>query len=528
MNKNFKRIIAITLAIGIISAVGPVNKINILTSKVYASSDNTVDTLSSLELDTSGGNTIKLYSDSSYGTEVSSSSVSEGATYYAQSSSNTVRISTSGPDSKYVKVFKGTSSSTEGKSVGSSISLSSGTTTLVVRVYDTKPDSNIKYSKDNHVVSKYTIKVKYSSSSSDDNDDEEFDSLKLETSSGDTIKLYDDDSYDSDSKVDSSDVEADTDYYAKTSSNTVNVSISGVSSKYVRVFKKDGYDDISDSAKGKKVSSDISLSSGKNTLVVRIYDEEPDDNIRYDDDSDKSNDYTIYVKCTGDDSSDSSDTSNDSYDDIYLKSLSINGDSVSLSDSKTTYTYNVASNVDSVPIKAKPEDSDYTVTIDGDDVDDSDNYKKDVDLDKGENDIKVEIQDDSDNDRVYTLKITRGSSSWTTTTDSTSTTTNTTATTTATSTPNSATNISTVKHNQWVQVNGGWQYNDSLGQTLKNQWFFDRGYQKWYYLGADGRMTANSWILSGGKYYHLNSDGSMDTNTTINGYKIGYDGAWVR
>jgi hypothetical protein len=52
MNKNFKRIIAITLAIGIISAVGPVNKVNLLTSKAYASSDNTVDTLSSLELDT--------------------------------------------------------------------------------------------------------------------------------------------------------------------------------------------------------------------------------------------------------------------------------------------------------------------------------------------------------------------------------------------------------------------------------------------------------------------------------------------
>ena len=63
--------------------------------------------------------------------------------------------------------------------------------------------------------------------------------------------------------------------------------------------------------------------------------------------------------------------------------------------------------MDSVPIKAVPEDSYYTVTIDGSDVDDSDNYKKTVYLDKGENDIKVEIQDDSNDDRVYTLKITR-------------------------------------------------------------------------------------------------------------------------
>lgn len=356
------------------------------------------------------------------------------------------------------------------------------------------------------------------------NDKDTFDSLKLETSSGTSIKLYDDDSYDNDNKVDSGDVEEGTDYYAKTSSNTVNVDISGVSSKYVRVFKKDSYDDISDSAKGKKISSDISLSSGKNTLVVRIYDEEPDDNIRYDDDSDKSNDYTIYVKCTGDDSSsDSSSDSSDSNDDIYLKSLSINGDSVSLSDSKTTYTYNVASNVDSVPIKAKPDDSDYTVTIDGDDVDDSDNYKKDVDLDKGENDIKVKIEDSDDNERDYTLKITRASTS----SDSTST--SSTAT-TATTTPSTATNVSTttIKASQWVQLtNGSWQYNDSMGNPIKSNWFNDKSSGKWYYLGADGVMQTG-WILNGGKYYYLNSNGSMAYSTTINGYKLGADGAWIR
>jgi hypothetical protein len=223
--------------------------------------------------------------------------------------------------------------------------------------------------------------------SSDTNDNDTFDSLKLETSDGSSIRLYNDDSYSSDEKVDNSDVQPDTEYYAKTSSNTIHVNISGVSSKYVRVFKRTGYDDISDSTKGKKVSGDVSLSSGKNTIVVRIYDQEPDSSPRYDDDSDKSNDYKIYVKCTGSDSS-SSDSS-DNYDDIYLKSISINGDSVSLTDSQTTYTYNVASNVDSVPIKAKPDDSNYTVEINGNEVDDSDNYKKDVDLNKGENDIKV-------------------------------------------------------------------------------------------------------------------------------------------
>lgn len=396
INKNLKRIIAITLAVGIISAVLPNSKVNLLTSKVYASSSNTTTTLSSLTLETSGNSTITLYSDSNYSTQVSSSSVTKGTTYYATSSSKADKISISGPDSKYVKVFKGTSSSTEGKNVDSNISLSSGTTTLVVRVYDEKPDSNIKYSKDSHVVSEYTIKVKYSGSSSDNNNDDELDSLRLETSSGDTIKLYDDDDYDSDNKVDSSDVESNTDYYAKTASTTVNVNISGVSSKYVRVFKDHG-DDISDSIKGKKASNDITLSSGTNTIVVRVYDDEPDDDIEYEDDDDKSSDYTIYVKCASDSSSDSNNS-----------------------------TYYINSN--------------SGVTV-------------------------------------------------------------------ANSTPDTATTISNTKIIGWAQVNGRWQYYNYLGKQVINQWIFDGNYNKWYYLDSNGFMV---------------------TNTTINGYTVGADGAWIK
>lgn len=332
--------------------------------------------------------------------------------------------------------------------------------------------------------------------SSDENDTDTFDSLKLETSDGSSLRFYSDDSYSSDEKVDSTDVESDTDYYVKTSSSTVTVHINGVSSKYVRVFKDNDENDVSDSVKGKSVGSDISLSSEYYTIVVRIYDTDPDDNPTYDDDSDQLNDYIIHVKYTGDGSSDSSSTdSSDNYDDIYLKSLSINGDSVSLSDSQTTYTYNVASNIDSVPIKAKPDDSDYTVEIDGDEVDDSDNYKKDVDLNKGENDFKVKLTDSDDNERDYTLKITRAD--------------NTAAASTATSTAATQTSTASTAATGkvgWVQVNGGWQYNDSTGAPLKSQWLFDRNYGKWYYLGTDGMMAHDTYI---GKW------------------RVGSDGAWI-
>lgn len=385
---------------------------------------------------------------------------------------------------------------------------------------------------------KYTnlLTTKAYASSDDENDETTLDSLELQTSSGSTIKLYDDDSYDSDNKVDSDEVSDGDTYYAKTSSSTVNIDIDGPSSKYVKVFKG-----TSDSAKGKSISDDISLSSGTTTLVVRVYNNKPDSDVKYEDDDDVASEYKIKVKCTADDSDTSDDSdSSDDYDDIYLEKLSIGGESIDLSDSKTTYTYNVASDVDSVSIKAVPEDEDddtYTVTIDGDEVDSGDNFKKTVDLDKGENEFKVELEDDDDNDRVYTLKINRGSSSSTSTSN----------TTTATSTPSSATSVSTAKASQWVLVNGRWQYNDATGNPVKNNWFFDRNYGKnyflqadgymatgwlsyngkWYYLGSDGGMQTG-WIIDGGKYYYLYADGSMAANTTINGYKVGSDGAWYR
>ncbi|MBE6089757.1 MAG: cell wall-binding protein [Clostridium beijerinckii] len=389
----------------------------------------------------------------------------------------------------------------------------------------------------------------YASSDDDSNDETELESLQLLTESGSKIKLYTDSSYDSDDKVDADEVEDNEKYYAKTSSDTINIDIDGPSSKYVRVFKG-----TSDSTKGKKISSDISLDKDSTTtLTVRVYDEEPDDDVRLEDD-DYSSEYTIKVKCTAD-SSDSddedSDDSSDDYDDIYLDRLSVDGQTISLSKSKVEYTYNVSSDTDEVTIKATPEDEDYDVTIDGDSVDDDDKYKSDVDLDKGENKIKIELED-GDDERVYTLIINRGGTSSTT-----GSTTN-----TASGSPSSATDVSATVTNKWVQVGGNWQYKDATGNTVKNTWVQNYFVQadgnmatgwlnysgKWYYLGSDGaRKTGwqqaggkwyyldsegamqTGWVrdLGSGKYYYLNSDGSMAYNTMIGKYKLGSDGAWI-
>lgn len=359
----------------------------------------------------------------------------------------------------------------------------------------------------------------------DENEDTELESLELKTSSSKTIKLYDSDDYEN--SVDEDDVEDDEIYYAKTSSKTVYISIDGPSSKYVKVFTG-----TSKSAKGKSIGNDIELSSGINTFVIRVYSSKPSSSIEYEDDEDVESEYKLKIKYTG---SDSNSDDEDDYDDIYLETLSVGGQSISLSESKVNYNYTVASDIDEVSIKAKPEDEDYTVTIDDEEVYEDDNYKTTVDLDKGANEFEIVVgNEDDDEERVYTLKITRGSTSST-------------GTSTGTNTTNTTPNVSTVKANQWVLVNGKWQYNDSTGNPVRNSWFADRNYGKtyylqadgtmatgwlnynsnWYYLGNDGAMRTG-WILDGAKYYYLYADGSMAYNTTINGYKLGSSGAWIR
>ncbi|EHI99805.1 cell wall binding repeat-containing protein [Clostridium sp. DL-VIII] len=363
-------------------------------------------------------------------------------------------------------------------------------------------------------------------------------SVKLKTSDGSTIKTYDEDDYKSKNEVDDDKLEDNGIYYAKTSSDTIKVTTKGVSSSHVRIFKSK-----SNSAKGIKISSSIDLSKDSTTtLIIRTYDDDPG-TVKYSDDSYTSQ-YTIKVKCTATSSNDDED---DEYDDVYLKSLSLSDGNISFSKNTSSYNVNVAESVNKISIAAKPdcdsdEYDDYTVRIDGSKVDEDDKFKKTVSLDKGNNEIKITVEDDDDNKRTYTLNITRGN------TNNNSTNNNETAT--------------IIKANQWVLVNGQWQYNDTLGKPVKNMWENDyylnydgnmaTGWQyineNWYYLGYDGAMKKGwqlvngSWyyldkqgkMLTGwfrdinGKYYYLyTSSGAMAHNTIINGYKVGSDGAWI-
>jgi hypothetical protein len=156
MNKNIKKIIAIALAIGAFSAAGPIKYTSLFTTEAYASSSS-ADELTSFELETSGGDSLDLYEDSSYDDELSDD-LTVGETYYAKTSASKVVInSIDGADDDNVRIFK--SGSSTAYEVGDDISISEGTTTtLKVRVYEDSYDADEDYSSSDY--NQYTIVVK--------------------------------------------------------------------------------------------------------------------------------------------------------------------------------------------------------------------------------------------------------------------------------------------------------------------------------------------------------------------------------
>lgn len=387
------------------------------------------------------------------------------------------------------------------------------------------------------------------------NSNKYFDSVGLVDANGDELKLYSGKEYKNNQMVDPEDIEADETYYAKSSTSIVRFDLGGVSSKYVRVFKGS-----SDSGKGKTLNTDLRLStdfSSTTMFIIKVYGEDPGDKVKYSEDStyDLLSTYKVKVEYSGDGNDKLTDSQySKAYDDIYLDKLSVNGEDIPLVKSQITYTYNVPTSVNEATIKVKPENDDYSVHIAGDFVDKDDKYKKDVDLYKGTNKFEIEIKDEgSSYYRKYTLIINRGTSS----TDSQ----NTNTTQTVDKTNND--NATTIKANQWVQINGKWQYNDATGKPVKRTWMGNYYLQDngdmatdwlningiWYYFGVDGAkktgwqqvgsnwyyfdsfgMMKTGWILdeNTGKYYYLGYDGSMAYNTTVGKYKLGPNGAWIK
>ena len=106
----------------------------------------------------------------------------------------------------------------------------------------------------------------------------------------------------------------------------------------------------------------------------------------------------------------------------------------------------------------------------------------------------------------------------------------------------------TAKQSEWLNDNGTWYwFNSNCGAAtgwakVDGEWYFFKGnnamktgWEKvdgnWYYMASSGKMVTG-WCEVNGKWYYFskesNSLGQMLYNTTVDGYKLGADGAWIK
>ncbi|ACD22260.1 N-acetylmuramoyl-L-alanine amidase family protein [Clostridium botulinum] len=76
----------------------------------------------------------------------------------------------------------------------------------------------------------------------------------------------------------------------------------------------------------------------------------------------------------------------------------------------------------------------------------------------------------------------------------------------------------------WQYINGSWYFMEPSG-AMKTGWINDRG--TWYYLNSNGSMKTG-WLNDNGTWYYLDGSGRMLSNTSVNGYTLGANGAWIR
>ncbi|HCW54018.1 MAG TPA: cell wall-binding protein [Clostridium sp.] len=84
----------------------------------------------------------------------------------------------------------------------------------------------------------------------------------------------------------------------------------------------------------------------------------------------------------------------------------------------------------------------------------------------------------------------------------------------------------------WLQspYSGKWFYMDPTNGDMQTGWVQSPYSGKWFYMDPTNGDMQTGWIQSpySGKWYYMDASGAMVTNTTVNGYVLGADGAWIR
>lgn len=168
MNKNIKRLIAMALTIGAFSALGQTND-GFFITKAYASTTD-ADELKEIEIATSKGDNLELYTDGDYVDKLTGD-LEVNETYFVKTSERIVVIEgIDGVDNDNVRIFKNNFDTAYKVDEEISIALNR-VTTLKVRVYENDYDEDKVYSSDDY--NQYNIKIKNITSEEDQDDEED-------------------------------------------------------------------------------------------------------------------------------------------------------------------------------------------------------------------------------------------------------------------------------------------------------------------------------------------------------------------
>ena len=79
---------------------------------------------------------------------------------------------------------------------------------------------------------------------------------------------------------------------------------------------------------------------------------------------------------------------------------------------------------------------------------------------------------------------------------------------------------------EWIFENGHYYYLKSGGYMAVNEWILDK--ESWFYLKSDGKMAEKEWVYDSKSqaWYYFKSGGYMAKNETIDGHQLGSDGKW--
>ncbi|EHJ02146.1 cell wall binding repeat-containing protein [Clostridium sp. DL-VIII] len=489
MNKNIKRIIAMTLAISAFSIASPVKFINSVDT-AYASSDDDKDAIENSyldDLDISEGDLSFSKKKTEYTVKVDSSDSTVVITAKAKDRDDKIKI-----DGEEVPLD-------DNRKAQKEVELDKGRNMI-----------KIKVETEDYGIRTYNLVINRGSASNDsdsDSDDVYLDNIIL--SDGDIDFSEDKMSYNVNVNSSVNEIRI----AAKPEDEDDDVKIDGI-----RVYKYDDFRRM------------VSLNNGENKILIELQDSEG-----------KEQTYTLNINRGGTAAGgNTSEVIDNEQDPIYLDDIVIQGGDVPLKfkPKVTSYAVDVNEDWDSIILKAKPEFDDV-VRVNGSTTEDP--YIRRINLNEGKNVITIKINnsntydrnDDEYEERIYTVTVYRGTSDGKSQSNTSS---------------NAQVTGKDVKTNQWVNINGKWQYNDSIGNPLKSTWYFDKNYGKNYYFKEDGTM-ATGWISYNGSWYYLDNSGAMVTgwlrdnngvwyylyssgvmaaNTIIDGYSLGPNGDWIK